>query len=543
MFTKATQRWRAVSASLAALVAVTVIASSAEGPSADAEETTTQAATAATTAPTDSSIQEFLFANHPQAAAQYFSTTSKSPERKQPAKQVKKSTPATQTKPKADRTDKVQKPKARKTYKIQDGDVLSEISPKVNVRMRKLQACNPEKIPDFDTIKAGDVLRLSCKAAPQERASAPSPKKQRKLDKPTADRKADVRKTDVSKTRLEHDSKKSDDARKASDDDRKKATYKTITVRKGGSWVYPIKPGKFRHPRHNGDYGERDIDSSPWHNGYDFAAPIGTPIRAAHGGKVVMAGDKGAWGKMVAIRGGGLTVIYAHQKRFAKGIHVGADVDTGQTIGYIGMTGRTFGPHLHVTFCTDLDWCIKGSGAKGRGSIDPHEFLKKNTGRLVKKTIKVEYDDAKSRNDRKAGQKKDRTSAKQEAKKTHKVKRSAHKAPKRASSRSNKRYDSSDHPKTIARRMMLDKYGWGEKQFNCYNNIIMRESVWNVHADNPTSSAYGIPQALPGRKMASAGSDWRTNPVTQIKWGLGYVKDRYGTPCQAWQFKQSHDWY
>jgi hypothetical protein len=64
-----------------------------------------------------------------------------------------------------------------------------------------------------------------------------------------------------------------------------------------------------------------------------------------------------------------------------------------------------------------------------------------------------------------------------------------------------------------------------------------------VSADNPHSSAYGIPQALPGSKMASFGADWRTNPATQIRWGLDYVNTRYGTPCQAWSFKRWHGWY
>lgn len=99
------------------------------------------------------------------------------------------------------------------------------------------------------------------------------------------------------------------------------------------------------------------------------------------------------------------------------------------------------------------------------------------------------------------------------------------------------------NPRTIARQMMRSRYGWGDTQFECYNNVIMRESGWDPLADNPTSSAYGIPQALPGKKMAQFGSDWRTNPVTQITWGLWYVKDRYGTPCSAWSFKQEHGWY
>ncbi len=98
-------------------------------------------------------------------------------------------------------------------------------------------------------------------------------------------------------------------------------------------------------------------------------------------------------------------------------------------------------------------------------------------------------------------------------------------------------------PREIARSMMLNKYGWGDDQFSCYDHIIMRESRWILTADNPTSSAYGIPQALPGSKMASAGADWRTNAATQIRWGLDYVQERYGTPCGAWSFKRGHGWY
>lgn len=98
-------------------------------------------------------------------------------------------------------------------------------------------------------------------------------------------------------------------------------------------------------------------------------------------------------------------------------------------------------------------------------------------------------------------------------------------------------------PREIARQIMANKYSWGEDQFRCYDSIIMRESRWIVSADNPHSSAYGIPQALPGKKMASFGADWRTNPATQIRWGLDYVHDRYGTPCRAWSFKRGHGWY
>ncbi|MEZ3182422.1 lytic transglycosylase domain-containing protein [Streptomyces pimonensis] len=80
-------------------------------------------------------------------------------------------------------------------------------------------------------------------------------------------------------------------------------------------------------------------------------------------------------------------------------------------------------------------------------------------------------------------------------------------------------------------------------QFQCFSNIVDHESSWNYRADNPTSDAYGLVQALPGSKMASAGADWATNPATQIKWGLGYMNDRYGSPCGAWNFWQANHWY
>ncbi|MEU1283310.1 transglycosylase SLT domain-containing protein [Kitasatospora sp. NPDC005856] len=80
-------------------------------------------------------------------------------------------------------------------------------------------------------------------------------------------------------------------------------------------------------------------------------------------------------------------------------------------------------------------------------------------------------------------------------------------------------------------------------QLQCFSNIVFRESSWNPLAVNASSGAYGLVQALPGSKMASAGADWRTNPATQIKWGLNYMNTRYGSPCAAWSFWQGHHWY
>ncbi|MFJ7629412.1 lytic transglycosylase domain-containing protein [Streptomyces sp. NPDC097595] len=81
-------------------------------------------------------------------------------------------------------------------------------------------------------------------------------------------------------------------------------------------------------------------------------------------------------------------------------------------------------------------------------------------------------------------------------------------------------------------------------QFQCFSNIVNHESSWNYRASNPGSGAYGLVQALPGSKMASAGADWMTNPATQIKWGLSYMNSaRYGSPCAAWSFWQANHWY
>ncbi len=82
-----------------------------------------------------------------------------------------------------------------------------------------------------------------------------------------------------------------------------------------------------------------------------------------------------------------------------------------------------------------------------------------------------------------------------------------------------------------------------EGEYQCLHALWAKESGWNHFAQNRSSGAYGIPQALPGAKMASAGEDWATNPETQIRWGLGYIDARYGSPCAAWQHSQQKNWY
>ena len=100
-----------------------------------------------------------------------------------------------------------------------------------------------------------------------------------------------------------------------------------------------------------------------------------------------------------------------------------------------------------------------------------------------------------------------------------------------------------DGARATARDLAASTYGWGDDQFQCLDKLWQKESGWSYTAYNASSGATGIPQSLPGSKMASAGSDWETNATTQIIWGLGYINGSYGTPCSAWSHSQSMNWY
>jgi hypothetical protein len=87
--------------------------------------------------------------------------------------------------------------------------------------------------------------------------------------------------------------------------------------------------------------------------------------------------------------------------------------------------------------------------------------------------------------------------------------------------------------RTVGKAMAKSKYGWGDKQYTCLNTLWTKESRWNYRSRNKVTGAHGIPQAYPATKYESIGSDWRTNPITQMSWGLKYIKVRYQTPCKA----------
>jgi Transglycosylase SLT domain len=100
-----------------------------------------------------------------------------------------------------------------------------------------------------------------------------------------------------------------------------------------------------------------------------------------------------------------------------------------------------------------------------------------------------------------------------------------------------------DGAREVARQIIAQKYRWSEKQFTCLDNLWTKESKWNYKSRNKSSGAHGIAQALPATKMEIVGTDWRTNPVTQITWGLKYIDERYKYPCRAWSKSKRSHWY
>ena len=97
--------------------------------------------------------------------------------------------------------------------------------------------------------------------------------------------------------------------------------------------------------------------------------------------------------------------------------------------------------------------------------------------------------------------------------------------------------------KKVAKSILMDEYGFAEKEYKCLNQLWTKESNWNYKARNKNSGAHGIPQALPATKMNVVSTDWRTNPVTQIRWGLRYISIRYETPCKALSKHKRSNWY
>ncbi|MCQ4210362.1 lytic transglycosylase domain-containing protein [Streptomyces longispororuber] len=132
--------------------------------------------------------------------------------------------------------------------------------------------------------------------------------------------------------------------------------------------------------------------------------------------------------------------------------------------------------------------------------------------------------------------------AKEKAEKEAKERAEAKKAASRSETRDASSF-STQSSYSVAQIQAMARQMVPSGQFQCFSNIVNHESSWNYKAVNASSGAYGLFQALPAGKYASAGADWQTNPATQIKWGLNYMNERYGSPCEAWSFWQANSWY
>lgn len=260
------------------------------------------------------------------------------------------------------------------------------------------------------------------------------------------------------------------------------------------------------------------------HDGTDYSGPLGSAIRAIHGGTVSKIGGTGIsdLGKVIIVKSDdGFKEIYQEfgQMHNIK-VGVGDTIHTGQKIATLGnLVGAGSGPHVHIGVTKGNP--LKMNMLTTHGWYDPTKMHGSSSG--VKKSKK--------------GDSRLTKLAKAELGKSALKWISKHLVDQDATGAGGGVKPTGSHAH------WLKQAGMPESWWPWVNKIIGKESGWDPKADNPGSDAYGIPQALPGSKMASAGSDWRTNPITQLKWMKGYIKGRYGNAANAWRIRQTRGWY
>jgi tape measure domain-containing protein len=278
------------------------------------------------------------------------------------------------------------------------------------------------------------------------------------------------------------------------------------------------------------------------HSGVDIAAGMGAPIYAPEDGTIVYTGWGHGFGQAIFERfASGIQAVFGHTSKLL--VKAGEHVKAGQTIGLVGSTGHSTGPHLHFEvnvpgpFGNAADRAqslayLNGASLSGGGSGGIlGAILRWSKKHILDKLInKVPLPDPKMLGGLARGV-----------------------ASTLVHAAANKLFGLQPDGGGFAgaavgkvqqaAKAMLAQYGWGPDQFGPLQKLWNKESGWRVNATNPSSGAYGIPQALPGSKMAAAGPDWRTNPITQIRWGLSYIKQRYGSPAAAWAHSQRLNWY
>lgn len=286
----------------------------------------------------------------------------------------------------------------------------------------------------------------------------------------------------------------------------------------GGNWAH--SPGLAKTDGFNSARG------SGLHDGNDFSGAVGSAIHAVHGGKVIRVGYPpsgwGAVGHSIVVKSDdGYEEIYQEygMAKNAK-VSVGDTVRTGQTVATLGHNNVGTPPHVHIGVSKGSVW--NHGGMSHNGWYDVTKMHGKSSG--------VEKSKSKDTGVEKLfKQETGKSALSWISKRLHVDDDSGSGGTSAAPSGSHKHW--------------LEQAGIPASQFAAYNSIITPESGWNPTIHNPSSSAYGIPQALPGSKMASAGSDWKTNPITQLKWMKSYVNGRYGGIDKALAFRKVHGWY
>lgn len=307
--------------------------------------------------------------------------------------------------------------------------------------------------------------------------------------------------------------------------DRFRPLLKRINRLAGGGTVWPARGQNHKHAGYPWATWAGDINV-PGHGDY------GNPVRAYKDGTIakVLRWSRSYGHHILENLKGGGSALYAHLSRIL--VRVGQHVNAGQLIGRVGQTGNASGPHLHFEIRGAR--ANVGSGGGGGGGWDALGFIKDKISDIkgvLKKAPGGDFGQMLSTGlIGKLGHKAIEWTKEQ-------VKKASFHIPGLGWLRS-----LGGSNRSIGKKMMLAA-GWSARQWPALNALWTKESGWRTHADNPTSSAYGIPQALPGSKMASAGSDWRNNPKTQIRWGLGYIRNRYGSPKNAWAHSQRTNWY
>lgn len=316
------------------------------------------------------------------------------------------------------------------------------------------------------------------------------------------------------------------------------------------------------------DFGPRNIGQG-FHTGIDLMrGMMGATFKASADGTVVGAGwgasgDAGYGNTVMIDHGGGYVTMYAHASAIS--VSKGASVRQGQGIGAVGDTGSySMGPHLHfelhinghpvdpVPYLSGKKGSYTGSPpASGAGSSG-QTTTAQGTGAAMGSTGAFANGDKYGSIEEVdalagliAGMAPAPTSS---SSTTQSTSSGASSGSGSGSSGSVGSLPSGTGQTSVSAvqayaKSLLGRFGWGADQFTPLVELWNRESGWNYKATNPSSGAYGIPQSLPADKMASAGPDWRTNPDTQIRWGLNYIKDRYGSPAGAWGHETSAGWY